>query len=44
MLLQIRQHLMGDQIVPVEVIGTQYVINKGGLNAGEFEGAYIVYL
>ena len=34
--------LMGDQIVPVEVIGTQYVINKGGLNAGEFEGAYIV--
>ncbi len=34
--------LMGDQIVPVEVIGTEYIINKGGLNAGEFEGAYIV--
>ena len=34
--------LMGDQIVPVEVIGTQYVINKGGLNAGEYEGAYVV--
>jgi gliding motility-associated-like protein len=34
--------LMGDQIVPVEVIGTEYIINKGGLNAGEYEGAYIV--
>ena len=34
--------LMGDQIVPVEVIGTEYIINKGGLYAGEFEGAYIV--
>ncbi len=34
--------LMGDQIVPVEVIGTQYVINKGGLSAGENEGAYVV--
>lgn len=34
--------LMGDQIVPVEVVGTQYIMNKGGLAAGEFEGAYIV--
>jgi len=34
--------LMGDQIVPVEVVGTEYIINKGGLSAGEFEGAYIV--
>lgn len=34
--------LMGDQIVPVDIVGTQYVINKGGLNAGENEGAYIV--
>lgn len=34
--------LMGDQIVPVEVIGTEYIINKGGLNVGEYEGAYIV--
>ncbi|MBI3518733.1 MAG: IgGFc-binding protein, partial [Bacteroidetes bacterium] len=34
--------LMGDQIVPVEVVGTEYIINKGGLNAGEYEGAYVV--
>jgi len=34
--------LMGDQIVPVEVVGTEYIINKGGLNAAQFEGAYIV--
>ncbi len=34
--------LMGDQIVPVEVVGTEYIINKGGLSAGEYEGAYIV--
>ncbi|MBK6984976.1 MAG: gliding motility-associated C-terminal domain-containing protein [Bacteroidetes bacterium] len=34
--------IMGDQIVPVEVVGTEYIINKGGLSAGEFEGAYIV--
>lgn len=34
--------IMGDQIVPVEVVGTEYIINKGGLYAGEFEGAYIV--
>ncbi len=34
--------LMGDQIVPVDVVGTEYIINKGGLNAAQFEGAYIV--
>ena len=34
--------IMGDQIVPVEVVGTEYIINKGGLSAGEFEGAYVV--
>lgn len=34
--------LMGDQIVPVEVVGTEYIINKGGLSAGEFEGFYVV--
>ncbi len=34
--------LMGDQIVPVDIVGTQYVINKGGLNAAQFEGGYIV--
>lgn len=34
--------LMGDQIVPVEVVGKEYIINKGGLNASQFEGAYIV--
>jgi hypothetical protein len=34
--------LMGDQIVPVDIVGTQYVINKGGLNVGENEGGYIV--
>jgi gliding motility-associated-like protein len=34
--------LMGDQIVPVEVVGTEYIVNKGGLNGGENEGAYIV--
>lgn len=34
--------LMGDQIVPVEVVGKEYIINKGGLTAGQFEGAYIV--
>lgn len=34
--------IMGDQIVPVEVVGTEYIINKGGLSVGEFEGAYIV--
>ena len=34
--------LMGDQIVPVEVVGKEYIINKGGLNAAQFEGLYAV--
>ena len=34
--------LMGDQIVPVEVVGKEYIINKGGLNASQFEGIYAV--
>jgi gliding motility-associated-like protein len=34
--------LMGDQIVPVDVVGKEYIINKGGLFANEFEGGYIV--
>ncbi len=34
--------LMGDQLVPVDIIGNEYIVNKGGLNAAEAEGAYIV--
>lgn len=34
--------LMGDQIVPVDVIGTEYIINKGFLNAGSDESIFVV--
>ena len=34
--------LMGDQIVPVEVLGNEYIVNKGALYASENEGAYVV--
>ncbi len=34
--------LMGDQIVPTDVIGTDYIINKGFLNAGSNESIFIV--
>ena len=34
--------LMGDQIVPTDVIGTDYIVNKGFLNAGSDESAFIV--
>jgi gliding motility-associated-like protein len=34
--------LMGDQLVPVDIIGNEYIVNKGGLNASQFEGPYIV--
>ncbi len=34
--------LMGDQLVPVDIVGTEYIVNKGGLNAAQFEGPYIV--
>ncbi|MFT7612135.1 MAG: gliding motility-associated-like protein [Parvicellaceae bacterium] len=34
--------LMGDQIVPVDVIGKEYIVNIGFLNAGSNESAFIV--
>lgn len=34
--------LMGDQIVPTDVIGTDYIINKGFLNAGSQESFYVL--
>jgi hypothetical protein len=38
--------VMGDQIVPIEVLGTEYIINKGGLDQTStppnFEGGYLV--
>lgn len=34
--------LMGDQIVPVDVVGTDYVIIKGQMNPGEPDGGFIV--
>jgi len=34
--------LMGDQIVPVDVIGTDYVVSKGFLNAGADESFFVV--
>ncbi|MBI3136861.1 MAG: PKD domain-containing protein [Bacteroidetes bacterium] len=32
--------LMGDQIVPTDVIGTDYIVNKGFLNGGSDESLY----
>lgn len=34
--------IMGDQIVPTDVIGNQYIINKGFLNAGSNESIFVV--
>lgn len=34
--------LMGDQIVPVNVLGTEYVIIKGDMFVGETDGVYVV--
>lgn len=34
--------LMGDQIVPVDVIGTEYIVNRGNMYANSQEGMYIV--
>lgn len=34
--------LMGDQIVPTDVIGTDYIINKGFLNAGSEESFFVL--
>lgn len=34
--------LMGDQIVPTDVIGNEYIVNKGFLNVGSNESIFIV--
>lgn len=34
--------LMGDQIVPVELVGTDYIINKGQLNSATGEAFFVV--
>lgn len=34
--------LMGDQIVPTDVIGNEYIVNRGFLNAGSNESIFIV--
>lgn len=34
--------LMGDQIVPTDVIGNEYIINRGFLNAGSNESIFII--
>jgi gliding motility-associated-like protein len=34
--------LMGEQIVPTDVIGKEYILNKGFLNAGSNESMFIV--
>jgi gliding motility-associated-like protein len=33
---------MGDQIVPTDVIGNEYIINKGFLNAGSDESIFVI--
>jgi gliding motility-associated-like protein len=34
--------LMGDQIVPTDVIGTEYIVNIGQMNAASQEGIFVV--
>lgn len=34
--------LMGDQIVPVDVVGTNYIVNRGNMFATSQEGVFIV--
>lgn len=34
--------LMGDQIVPVDVIGNEYIVNKGSLNSNSNESIFII--
>lgn len=34
--------LMGDQIVPTDVIGTDYIVNRGFLNAGSNESIFVI--
>jgi gliding motility-associated-like protein len=33
--------MLGDQLVPTDVIGKEYIVNKGFLNAGSDESAYV---
>lgn len=34
--------LMGDQIVPVDVVGTNYIVNRGNMFANSEEGIFVV--
>jgi gliding motility-associated-like protein len=34
--------LMGDQIVPVDVVGTNYIVNRGNMFANSQEGIFVV--
>ncbi len=34
--------LIGDQIVPVDIVGKDYIVNKGAMFAGSIEGIYVV--
>jgi len=34
--------LNGDQIVPVDIVGDEYIVNKGGLSAATEEYAYVI--
>lgn len=34
--------LIGDQIVPVDIVGTNYIVNKGTMGLGSQEGIYVV--
>jgi gliding motility-associated-like protein len=34
--------LIGDQIVPVDIVGKDYIVNKGAMVPGSIEGIYVV--
>jgi gliding motility-associated-like protein len=34
--------LIGDQIVPVDIVGKDYIVNRGSMNVGSIEGIYVV--
>ena len=34
--------LMGDQLVPVDIVGTEYIVNRGGLTVVDGDNAYVV--
>ncbi len=34
--------LIGDQIVPVDIVGTNYIVNKGSMFVASIEGIYVV--